>query len=203
MQTSLAPTTTVVESLWSSALEIFFHQILYVRRLYPKDTFAHTRFLGIQCRVNRHQDVVRYISEAVKVVVAALFQRVSDEVCLEMFDDRNSKQREVYFLKFAEPLAPVGSTDVNAWERELQYLVLSVYSLETDATGWKSSATFKIKLFLHDNQQQNCASLNRALSNGTWFCPRIDSEKSRAEEKRCPVYDMKNRQASFSFSKKS
>jgi hypothetical protein len=193
-------TETIVQSLWSSALEIFFHQILFVRRLYPKDTFAPARFLGVQCRVNRHQDVVSYISEAVKVVVPALIQSVSNEVSLEIFDHGNSKQREVYFLKFAQSPVEAENNDINAWEREMQYLILSVYSLESESPGWRSSATFKIKLFLSGNQQ-NCADLNQALSNGKWFCPRTDSKNSRADENRCPVYDMKQCPASFSFFK--
>jgi hypothetical protein len=195
------PTNSDIESLWSAALEMFFHQLLYARRLYPKETFTSARFLGAQCKVNRHQDVVSYISEAVEVAIPALFDGVCNEVSLEIFDYGNSSLREKYVLRLSKKPSKTNYDCIPTIEREMQYLILSVYSLERESYSWRSSSTFKINLFVSGNEQK-CTDLNNALGTGKWFCPFTDTEQTRTEEKRCPVYDMKLCSASFSFSSK-
>lgn len=187
-----------VQSLWSAALELFFHQILFTRRLYPKETFTSARFLGAQCRVNRHPDVVSYISEAVNVVVPAIFDGVCNEVSLEIFESQgNSSKRERFFLELSK--LPSEKDSVADIERDMQYLILSVNSLEGNSLSWRSSASFKIQLFV-SGEEQNSANFNEGFAKGQWFCPHVDSKETRAKEQRCPVYDMRTSTVSFSFS---
>jgi len=173
-----------LKALWCSALEIFFHQLIYVRRLYPKETFQQSRFLGVHVRVNRHQEVVKYISDAVDVAVAALFDGISNEVSLAIIQ---SKKCEKYYLKLQEE--PSKAASIGDVERDMKNLVLGVYALEEESAGgsrWGSSATFKINIFM-TGDYQNSPKVSQAFSNNAWFCPRIESEATRAEERRVPM----------------
>jgi len=85
-------------SLLGATLETWAHQLLYVRHVYPRSTFAPTRFLatsattrtntsnsgggggGIQCKANRHPQVVSYIRDSVKVAVPAIVSGAVNEV---------------------------------------------------------------------------------------------------------------------------
>lgn len=71
-----------MESVLGAGLETWAHQFLHVRRVYPKATFGHVRFSGIQCYVNRHPDVVQYIRETVQLAVPAILQGCVDQVSL-------------------------------------------------------------------------------------------------------------------------
>jgi hypothetical protein len=185
--------TTKQKSLWCAALEIFCHQVLFVRRVYPKETFCSTRFLGVQCKANRHPGVVDYISETIRVIVPALFDGASNEISLVIFDQANNVQHEKYSLCLSQ--IPKASDEEH--EREMRDLILSVYTLEgLDSPAWNSSITFKITLFL-PSENQNCKELNQVLSEGKWFCP--DTNSSRAKEKRRPVHHMSNSACMFYF----
>ena len=91
-------TALTIPLLVSAFLETWCHQLLYVRRIYPSDTFANSYFLGLQVKVNRHPAVVQYISKAVEVAVPALMDntsssssssnRVADEFSLEIVQER-------------------------------------------------------------------------------------------------------------------
>lgn len=188
-----------LRSLWCATLEIFFHSILFTRHLYPKETFAPTKFLGVQCRVSRHQDVVAYISEAVKVIVPAIIQGISNRATLELFEHGKSTKREVYCLDFNQQPWLQGA-NVKLWERDFQNLVLSAYSLDRESPGWKSSATFKIRLLI-DDETKSCNELDSALQNGKWFCPRTNNEAIRLNETGKIAYEMAQCHASFSFFK--
>jgi hypothetical protein len=185
-------------SLWCAALEMFCHQVLYIRRIYPQDTFCHTRFLGVQCRANRHPGVVDYISETVRLVVSAILKGDSDEVSLVLFDQADTMvQHEKYSLNFGR--TPTQSSILEL-EREIRDLILSVRTLEgLDPPAWSPSATFKILLYL-PTEKQNCTELNEALADGEWFCP--DSDSSRAEEKRRPLFQMAQSTCNFYFQTK-
>ena len=188
-----------LKALWSQTVEIFFHQILYCRRLYPKESFSQSRFLGVHCKVNRNQEVVAYISEAVNVVVAALFDCVSNEVSIELLQGQGEKCEKYYLELNLEPYKAESLADV---ERDMKNLILGVYSLEKDSTGggggdWDSSATFKISLFLLDDYK-NSGKLSQAFSKNEWFCPYTESEASRAEIRRSVVVEMKSSSAVFS-----
>ena len=86
--------TEAIRLLMSAALETWCHQLLYVRRVYPSESFADSYFLGVRVKANRHPAVVAYISKAVKVAVPALIgssmgtgnsnNRVADEFSLEV-----------------------------------------------------------------------------------------------------------------------
>jgi len=65
-----------IHMITMAALETWCHQLLYIRRIYPSDSFANSYFLGVRCKVNRHPGVVNYISQAVQVAVPALLLSV-------------------------------------------------------------------------------------------------------------------------------
>lgn len=180
-------------SLWSATLEIFCHQVLFVRKVYPKETFCSTRFLGVQCKANRHPGVVAYISQTIKVIVPALFAGATNEVSLVIFDQANNKQVERHSLCFLQKSPR--ATD----EKEVRDLILSVYTLEgLESPVSNSSINFKIMLHLPNNDQ-NCNELNRALSEGKWFCPNTGTSRTEEKEKRRPMHHMMNSGCNFYF----
>jgi hypothetical protein len=187
-------------SLWFAGLEMFCHQVLYVRHIYPKESFCLTRFLGVQCRANRHPEVVEYISNTLKVVVPALLKGASDELSLEIFDQAKIMETlEKYSLCFSKQQLNNRATTatIEQLERDIRDLILSVYTLEgLQSPAWSPSTTFKILLFL-PTENENCTELEDALSGGVWFCPNGDA--SRSEEKRRPVYHMKRSTCKFYF----
>jgi len=76
------------KALLGATLETWAHQLLYLRRVYPRSAFGETRFLGVQrCRVIRHPDVVSYVRDAVRVAVPALVEGVADEISLSVLVD--------------------------------------------------------------------------------------------------------------------
>lgn len=77
----LAPKNNV-EYLLAAGLETWVHQVLYLRHVYPKATFGNVRFSGIQCSVNRHPDVVKYIHDTVSLAVPGIVQGSVDQISL-------------------------------------------------------------------------------------------------------------------------
>lgn len=72
-------------SLLASTLEMWCHQLLYVRHIYPRDSFTATTFLdldGCCCYVQRHVAVVQYISEAVQMAIPTLLNGIADQFSL-------------------------------------------------------------------------------------------------------------------------
>lgn len=79
------PTAT---GLLGATLETWCHHLLYVRNVYPRETFCNSYFLGVRCKACRHKSVVDYISAAVKVAVPALVGKVADDFLFEIIDEK-------------------------------------------------------------------------------------------------------------------
>ena len=62
--------------------------MLYMRRVYPIDTFArHNGFLGItSCQACRHPDVVSYISNTIEAAVPALLDGTATDLTLHIVE---------------------------------------------------------------------------------------------------------------------
>ena len=182
------------KDLWSAALETFCHQVLSVRRVYPKETFCSTRFLGVHCQACRHPGVVEYISETVQVATSALFEGDSNEVSLVIFDQEKNVDHEKYSLCLLQK--PRAS--IEQLEREMRDLILSVCTLGgMHCPAWSPSITFKILLYLPTKNSKS-EDLSLAIKEGKWYCPNTDS-CSRAEEKRRPVHHMPKATCQFYF----
>ena len=80
--TRITPSKKSWATVLSATLESWIHQLLYTRRVYPKETFGAVRFLGVQCYVNRHPGVVSYIDETVKLAVPAFLRGTADQLSL-------------------------------------------------------------------------------------------------------------------------
>jgi hypothetical protein len=170
-------------ALWAATLETWCHQLLFARRVYPKETFCSTRFLGIQCKVNRHPGVVSYIFETVQVAVPALLNGVANELSLVIL--HAGEELENFSLFFS--ISGLES-NLQLLEKEVRNLILSALSLDGQfSTQHSKDLTFKIMLHIPE-ENQSCGELNQALTQGTWFCP--STEGSRAEQKRRPLHDM-------------
>ena len=75
---------TRYEQLVASTVETWAHQLLYTCRVYPRTSFANVNFLGVRCRINRHPDVVKYITNAVHVIAPAIVSGISHDVDLNI-----------------------------------------------------------------------------------------------------------------------
>jgi hypothetical protein len=185
-------------ALWCSTLEMFCHQVLYVRRLYPKESFCTTRFLGVQCYANRHPQVVDYITETVKMAATSLLEGTTNEIGIIIFDQISQCRHEKYTLSFSSTPRLTTSSNLHEREQDARELILSVLSLEgVSIHNWDSSVTFRIELFL-PIEILPTSQLNKDISDGKWFCPDRGSA-SRAEECRRPVFNMSTSTVQFYF----
>lgn len=103
-----------VRALWKTGLEVFVHQLLYRRGIYPRDTFCSTRFVGAECKINNHPGVLKYIAEALKEIIPAIFgdddgvQKKSHarscrlkELLIEIYDQTTEITHEQFSLSFS------------------------------------------------------------------------------------------------------
>jgi hypothetical protein len=171
-------------ALWTATLETWCHQILFARRIYPKETFCSTRFLGIQCKANRHPGVVSYIFETIRVAVPAILNGVANELSLLILHAGEEVEKFSLFYSISGL-----ENDLQLLEKEARNLILSALSLDGQFSTQHSSKDLTFKIMLHiPEENQSCRELNQELALGTWFCP--STVGSRAEEKRRPLHDM-------------
>jgi len=67
-------------------MEAAIHELLYVRRIYPRSTFAPHRHLGVACHANRHPGIVDYIYGFLTVAIPALLAGTAEELALVIQD---------------------------------------------------------------------------------------------------------------------
>lgn len=169
-------------TLLSAALETWCHELLWVRAVYPSDTFTATRFLGISCKANRHPGVVRYIEEAIQVASPSIVNgSVTDFSFLVLSHTFAVSER--FTLTFSN-LAPVDEGQegmLEALERGMRNLILSVISLQgTPCKKLSDDASFKLTMRTtnsNDDAIRNCAELTRAVKNGAWYRPGTESQE--------------------------
>lgn len=131
-----------VHGLWRGALEVFVHQLLYVRRVYPKQSFCKSRFLGAQFHACRHPGVVSYISQAVAVAVPAILSgesgggRYVEEIWIEVYDRATLASHERYVLSFSSKCS---DTTASSWVQQL--LMLSSSAGRTRTASSEDSVT--------------------------------------------------------------
>jgi hypothetical protein len=125
-------------SLIGAALESWTHQLLFMRHVYPRETFTTVTFLGIRSHMSRHPDVVNYITNVCRVAVPAILSGAADEITLSIFDHDEStnhtgtsdaaaiaadqcnrdvtccREIEAYILRFTDIMIPsVAANDQN------------------------------------------------------------------------------------------
>jgi hypothetical protein len=170
---------------------MWLHQVLYVRRVYPKDTFCPTRFLSVQCKAHRHPGVVSYISEAVRVAVPALLDGVANEICLVIVAGQNQVTVEKYCLIFSKQSNQINLSSMTDLERQVRDLVLSVHTLEgqTPFPPAIPDLLFKVKMYI-PAENKNCSELNQAMTQGSWFCSHdgAEEESGRVDERRRQLF---------------
>ena len=114
-----------MRTLWKTGLEVFIHQLLYRRGIYPQDTFSSIRFVGAECKINNHPGVLIYIAEAVKDIISAIWghndvdQKKSPsrhhlkDILIEIYDQKTEFTHEQYSLSFSSTNSEDGSFDEN------------------------------------------------------------------------------------------
>lgn len=113
----------MVRTLWKTGLEVFIHQLLYRRRVYPRDTFCSTRFVGVDCKINNNPGVLIYIADTLKEMIPLMFgdeggdQRNNPvrcrlrEISIEVYDQSTEITQEKFSLFFSSPSDRAGSIE--------------------------------------------------------------------------------------------
>lgn len=196
---------SAVRTLWKDTLEIFIHQILYRRRVYPGDTFCSTRYIGAQCKINRHPGVAAYIREALQVIVPAIFDnndddcggRRSDELLVEIYDQTKMITFEQFSLSFS---SGKNAFDVvsSVLKRELRDMICSSGKLEgLQSYNWTDSMSFRIILLVHPTTiPESTEAGNSTLDNTRWF--RSDSIADHQIEN-CVVHHVPSSGCQFQY----
>mmetsp|Transcript_8789 Transcript_8789/g.18383 ORF Transcript_8789/g.18383 Transcript_8789/m.18383 type:complete len:321 (-) Transcript_8789:2040-3002(-) len=110
---SVSELRLIIRTLWKTGLEIFIHQLLYSRGIYPRDSFSSTRFVGAKCEINQNPGVLKYIAEAIKEIIPAIFghedcgqniiyeYRQSVDLLVEIYDQVKGITYERYSMCFS------------------------------------------------------------------------------------------------------
>jgi len=163
--------------------------VLYIRRLYPQESFCPTIFLDIKCRVNRHPEVVEYISQTVEMAMSAVSTGDSQEISMILFDQATAIEYETYRICFNEKVTYSDSRK-GELERELRYLLLSVHALEgLKNPRWPQEATFRVMILL-PAAVKNSTILKQALQEGSWYSPGDESSKPLGPRR--PIHEMRD-----------
>lgn len=95
-----------IRTLWKTGLEVFIHQLLYRRGIYPRDTFCSTRFVGVECKINNNPGVLLYIADALKETIPLI--SVEDdgrcrvrEILIDIYDQATEITHEQFSLNFS------------------------------------------------------------------------------------------------------
>ncbi len=113
----------MIRTLWKTGLEVFIHQLLYRRGVYPRDTFCSTRFVGVDCKINNNPGVLVYVADALKEIMSLMFgdegvdQKNSPmrcrlrEILIEVYDQSTDITHEKFSLFFSSPNDRAGSIE--------------------------------------------------------------------------------------------
>lgn len=123
-----------VQTLIGEALEVCIHQILYQRRLYPRDFFVPTRdYLGILCHVTTHVELASYIVQTLDVAVPALCCGMADKLAVVIMDNSSSVLEESemeenahgnFPQQFSSPRRPSTPKIIESYTFEVDSLLL-------------------------------------------------------------------------------
>ena len=162
---------SVLLALLKGFMEALFHQLLYVRRVYPTESFTSTTVLdGVTCRVNRHPQVVQYIAETVEMAAKLLMQQKVKEVSLSILSDTLFTTEETFVLETWGDAMPTRvlqhmENEQDRWtvqhfERIFRNILLSAYGLEACASpvGLGDQTSFRIVLGTHPTKRSAAAS---------------------------------------------
>lgn len=180
----LAPKETV-EYLLAAGLETWAHQFLYSRRVYPKATFGNVRFSGIQCNVNRHPDVVKYIHDTVSLAAPGIIHGSVDQISIIITCYENSSQEgldetveeckkleecQIRFGKFHKDRVENMADNVEAELKKcFREMILRLGSLESMPTHYLNAIglSFQMELSMSRMSSESLpVQLHTALSEG-------------------------------------
>ena len=178
--------------LFAATLEVWAHHILYVRRVYPQETFGSTEYQGItNCKACRHPEVVSYIHDTVQTAVPALLRGTATEISLRIVErdditDTILMEWEVYtlrmldlkrelmeraFLSSRNSHLPSKGDLLHQLERGLRNLILKVQGLLHGHVATTNSCLDHLSFELSLNvpkEDRDCTRLDEGFKCGTW-----------------------------------
>ena len=176
---------TCLQTFWKDTMEIFIHQILYRRRIYPSDTFSKKRYIGSQCKMNQHPGVVAYIQDALHIIIPIFLENDNDDDCegrnkrrqfgeellVEIYDQGTMITHEQFSLSFPTGIIPF-DFEPSLFKRELRDMICSTGKLEgLQSFEWSDSVSFRIILLVHPTdipREVEGTKINSAVV-ASWF----------------------------------
>jgi len=79
-------------SLLKATFEMWIHQVLYRRRIYPPSCFAPATVWGVRCYACRAKDVVSYIRDSVETGLSAVLNGSATSLSLIIVDDSDDPE---------------------------------------------------------------------------------------------------------------
>lgn len=145
-------------ALMLTSLEAWCHQLLFVRQLYPSDSFASSMALRVRVKKCIHPNVSKYIEESLRRGIQRISSGVTPVVSLLILIDPDLVA-ETYTLSFDKfPYEEHHSTtmkhaDIMESEQSWRKLLLSVLDLGSPiSTVLGDDATFKL-IFSEENDR--------------------------------------------------
>lgn len=109
--------TPGMDDVLSEFLGVALHELLYLRNIYPTETFSAFMYLGMQVHAVRHTELSNYIEEFIQVAAPSLSRGLADALCLVIVEEgsqetqegqRNTREEDVlerYVFEFDSALA--------------------------------------------------------------------------------------------------
>ena len=141
-----------LSALLLASFETFVHQLLFKKNVYPAESFCRTKFLGITTQTNRHEGVVKYISETLEYALPVMLQE-GGKVIIRI-------EPKAYVLSFATAPSVASIASV---ESQLRDLILSIHAMEQEKRVCHTG--FQIQLV----PAQQIPKLGQAMDAGAWF----------------------------------
>ena len=163
-------------SLLSGTLETWVYQLLYQRHVYPKETFACSKFLGVRVHLNRQPAVVSYVRNTIKVAAPSLVAGVADIFSLVIIETdehdcdadgevtarTNAREIEKYVIRFSNDSCrssdKITLGTIEVLERGMRDLILAVNGLPSERTTSSDSVSFKLSLHI-PSKDTSCTEL--------------------------------------------
>ena len=165
-------TTKAIRLLVTAALETWCHHLLYVRRVYPSNSFANSYFLGLRVKANRHPAVVAYISRAVEAAVPALIgsRRVADEFSFEVTTEVRDSNDSV----------PASGTHQNRYEKKSEE-ASNIKGKETQSMAFSSGSSQKFTNTSEEREKAQKAPNNTQSSVSSLSTTAVQQQKQSQE----------------------
>ncbi|CAH1239340.1 MAD2L2 [Branchiostoma lanceolatum] len=158
-------------------LEVAFHQILYIRQVYPAGIFQRRKKYNIPVQMSCHPDVTRYLQDTLQTIRPLVGRGEVDKVVLNV-TDRQARPLERFVFEVTPPVQPSVNDDsyLLRLEQALRAFVLKINVCDSMLDTLPQDVTFSVHVYTQDSA---AASLEQQqlVQNFPWVEADSDSLK--------------------------